>query len=111
MHVEFIKSYASRMAEIFAIRAFNAKKRGESENYVKDLEGRAILWGKIAHLPASSDKWEFVSEYIALMSTPKTTKMELRRQYKFLQEIIGLNVKGNPAEKSGVSVKRLDLRA
>jgi hypothetical protein len=88
MEVEFIKNYASRMAEIFALRAANARKRGEKEDYVKELEGRAILWGKIARLPANSDKWDDVRDYIVLMSTPKTTKMELRRQYKILQEIL-----------------------
>ncbi len=91
MHVEFIKNYASRMAEIFAIRAVNARKRAEKEAYVKELEERSILWDKIAHLPANSDKWEDVRDYIVLMSTPKTTKMELRRQYKFLQEILSLS--------------------
>jgi hypothetical protein len=95
MQVDFIRNYASRMAEIFAIRAANARKRGEKEDYVKELEGRSILWGKVAVLPTDSDKWEDVSEYIVLMSTPKTTKMELRRQYKFLQEILSLNVGSN----------------
>lgn len=83
------------MTGIFALRAANARKRGENEEYVKDLEGRAILWGKIAQLPTNSDKWEDVSDYIVLMSTPKTTKMELRRQYKFLEEVITLNASPN----------------
>lgn len=83
------------MAEIFAIRVANARKRGEKTDYVKELEGRANLWGKIAHLPANSAKWEAVSEYITLMSTPKTTKMELRRQYKFLQEVIAFDANPN----------------
>lgn len=91
MQVEFIKNYALRMAEIFAIRAANARKRGKKEAYVKDLEGRANLWGKIAQLPKNSDKWEDVKDYIVLMATPQTTKMELRRQYKFLQEIMALD--------------------
>jgi hypothetical protein len=111
MEVEFIRKYASRMAEIFALRAANARKRGEKEDYVKELEGRSILWGKIAHLPANSDKWEIVSEYIVLMSTPKTTKMELRRQYKLLQEIIppGANPKVSMWPRRNLKVFNDDL--
>jgi hypothetical protein len=89
MEINFIREYASRMAAVFATRAFNAKNRGEKEVYIKDLEARRDLWQKIAHLPANSDKWEIAQEYISLMSTPKTTKMELRRQYKFIQEKLG----------------------
>ena len=77
------------MSAVFASRAINAKNRGEKENYIKDLESRRDFWKKVAHLPANSDKWEIIQEYITLMSTPQTTKMELRRQYKFLQETIG----------------------
>jgi hypothetical protein len=89
MKINFIKEYASRMTAVFATRAFNAKNRGKKEAYIKDLEARRDLWQKIAHLPANSDKWEIVQEYISLMSTPEITKMELRRQYKFLREKLG----------------------
>jgi hypothetical protein len=95
MKVKFLKKYASRMAEIFALRAVNARKRGEKEDYVKELEGRANLWGKISELPTNCEKWADVSDYITLMSTPQTTKMELRRQYKFLQEIIASDASPN----------------
>ena len=88
MEIEFIRKYASRMSVVFASRAFNAKNRGEKGDYIKDLEARRNLWEKVARLPANSDKWETVKEYISLMSTPKTSQMELRRQYKFLQETI-----------------------
>ncbi|MBD2018078.1 hypothetical protein H6F96_29455 [Microcoleus sp. FACHB-53] len=77
------------MSAVFASRAINAKNRGEKENYINDLEARRDLWERVAHLPANSNKWEIAQEYISLMSTPKTTKMELRRQYKFLQEKLG----------------------
>jgi hypothetical protein len=89
MEIKFIREYASRMSAVFASRALNAKNRGENGDYIKDLEARRDLWEKVAHLATNSDKWETVKEYITLMSTPKTPKMELRRQYKFLQETIG----------------------
>lgn len=111
MEVEFIRKYASRMAEIFALRVANARKRGEKEDYIKELEGRAILWGKIAQLPTNSEKWEDVKDYIILMSTPQTTKMELRRQYKFLHQIIGLDARNTPLSSSGAKVESFELRA
>jgi hypothetical protein len=49
MEIKFIREYASRMAAVFATRAFNAKNRGEKEVYIKDLEARRDLWQKIAH--------------------------------------------------------------
>ncbi len=109
MDVDLIRKYAARMAEIFARRAVNARKRGEKEDYVRELEDRSHLWGKVSNLPTNSDKWEFVSEYILLMSTPKTTKMELRRQYKLLQEIIAPDARKKTVDASGVNVKSLDL--
>jgi hypothetical protein len=89
MEIKFIREYALKMSAVFASRVINAKNRKEKENYIKDIEARRDLWEKIAHLPINSDKWEIAQEYISLMSTPKTTKMELRRQYKFLQEKLG----------------------
>ncbi len=109
MDVDLIRKYASRMAEIFAFRAANARRRGETEDYVRELESRTHLWSKISQLPPDSDKWEFVKDYIVLMSTPKTTKMELRRQYKRLQELIAPDVKRNPTDARGVKVKSFDL--
>ena len=88
MEIKFIREYASRISEVFADRAFCAKNRRENEDYIKYLEDRRDLWEKIAHLSVNSEKWEIVKEYISLMSTPKVSKDELRRQYKFLQEKI-----------------------
>ncbi len=88
MEIKFIREYAARISEVFADRALYAKNRGENEDYIKYLEDRRDLWEKVVHLSVNSEKWEIVEDYISLMSTPKVSKNELRRQYKFLQEEI-----------------------
>ena len=88
MEPEFIREYASRMSVIFADRSLKAKNSRETDDYVKYLEDRRDFWEKIAQVPVDSDQWELVKEYISLMSNPKISKTQLRREYKFLQEKI-----------------------
>jgi hypothetical protein len=86
METEFIKEYASRMAWVFADRAFKAKSSSQADDYVKYVEDRRDFWERVAQLPPNSEHWEFVKRYMSLMSDPKASKMEVRSLYKFLRQ-------------------------
>lgn len=86
MEPEFIREYASRIAQVFADRVFNAKSRYEADHYVKYVEDRRDFWKRVAQLPPDSKPWELVKGYMSLMSDPKATKIQQRNLYKFLQD-------------------------